>query len=62
MIVAVLLIAVILLQQGGAAMGSAFGQGSEFHTERRGSEKTLFTFTIALGALFIVLALFNLFL
>ncbi len=61
MLVAALLVAVILLQQGGAAMGSAFGQGGDsFHTERRGSERVLFFSTIFLGAIFIGLALVNL--
>jgi len=55
-----LLITVILLQQGGAAMGSAFGQGEGFHTERRGSEKTLFILTIIMGAAFISLAVIDL--
>ncbi len=59
-IVSVLLIASILLQKGGAAMGSAFGQGEDFHTERRGADKTLFISTIVLSVVFIVLALLNL--
>ncbi len=61
-ITAILLITVILLQKGGAAMGSAFGQDDSFHTERRGSEKILFFSTVALGAFFVALALLNLFL
>ncbi len=60
--VAILLITVILLQKGGAAMGSAFGESEGFHTEKRGAEKTLFTSTIVLGLTFISLALLNLFL
>jgi protein translocase SecG subunit len=55
-----LLITVVLLQQGGAAMGSAFGQGEGFHTERRGAEKTLFILTIIMGAAFISLAILDL--
>ncbi len=61
-VVSVLLITVILLQQGGTAMGSAFGQGESFHTEKRGAEKTLFASTIGLGIAFVGLAIFNLFL
>ncbi len=61
-IVAALLVAVILMQQGGAAMGSAFGQGEGFHTEKRGAEKTLFISTIGLAVVFVGLALLNLFL
>jgi len=59
-LVAVLLVTVILLQQGGAAMGAAFGQGGEeFHSEKRGMEKNLYISTIVLGATFIGLALLN---
>ncbi len=58
--VSVLLVTVILLQQGGAAMGSAFGQGEGFHSERRGSEKSLFMATIFLGVAFVSLAIINL--
>ena len=59
-IVAVLLITVILLQQGKAAMGGSFGQSGEFSTTRRGPQKHLFTTTIVLGILFIGLAIINL--
>ena len=59
-LVAVLLVTVILLQQGGAAMGAAFGQGGEeFHSEKRGMEKNLYISTIVLGATFVGLALLN---
>jgi len=60
-IVAILLVTVILLQQGKAAMGGSFGQSGEFTSTRRGPEKQLFNSTIILGVLFIVLALINLF-
>ncbi len=59
-IVSILLVAVVLIQQGGAAMGSAFGGGEEFHSERRGAEKHLFKITILLGIIFVALALLNL--
>ncbi len=59
-IVSVVLVAVILIQQGGAAMGSAFGQGDEFHSEKRGVEKNLHTVTIIMGVVFIALAVLNL--
>lgn len=59
-IVAVLLITVILLQKGKAAMGSSFGQSGEFSSTRRGPQKYLFNSTIVLGVLFIGLALINL--
>jgi preprotein translocase subunit SecG len=62
-VLAIALIAVILLQQTGAAMGGAFGGSdnfsSAFHT-RRGLERTLFIATIVIGILFAVSALVNL--
>ncbi len=59
-IVSVFLIAAILLQRGGAAMGSAFGQGEGFHSEKRGLEKKLFSVSVILGMVFISLALLDL--
>lgn len=62
-VLAIVLIAVILLQQTGAAMGGAFGGSdnfsSAFHT-RRGFERTLFITTIVIGILFAVSAIVNL--
>jgi len=60
-IVAVVLIVFILLQQGGSALGSAFGQsGGGFYSTRRGIQKKIFWGTIVLGVFFVVLALLNL--
>ena len=54
----VLLVAGILLQRRGAAMGSAFGGGDgTMYSERRGSEKTLFTATLVVAILFVALSL-----
>ncbi len=60
--VAILLIILILLQQRGTAMGSAFGQEGGFYATRRGIQKKIFWATVILGALFIILAILNLFL
>ena len=55
-VLAATLILVILMQTKGGGMGGIFGQpATVFHT-RRGVEKTLFQLTIALAALFIVVA------
>lgn len=60
-IVAVILSVFILLQQRGAALGSAFGGGDNAaFTSRRGIEKNFFIASIVLGALFIALALLQL--
>ena len=62
-IVSVLIIAAVLLQQRGTALGSAFGGGSDggFYTARRGMQQKLYWITIILGVLFVVLAILNLF-
>ena len=58
-LLSVLLIATILLQQTGAALGGAFGGdnfSAGYHT-RRGSERTLFWASIVLGVLLALSAL-----
>lgn len=59
-IVSVLLIVLILLQQRGAALGSAFGQESGFYSTRRGLQQKILWATIVCGILFILLAILNL--
>lgn len=60
-IVAILLIAVILMQNKSAGVSGVFGGGGEtFRTEKRGLEKTLFQATIVLALIFISLSLVNL--
>jgi len=60
-IAAILLIAVILLQNKSAGAGGVFGGGSgeTFRTEKRGLEKKLFQATVAIALIFIGLALAN---
>ncbi|HVM58976.1 MAG TPA: preprotein translocase subunit SecG, partial [Candidatus Paceibacterota bacterium] len=58
-ILAILLIAGIVLQQRGAALGGAFG-GDNFAStfyKRRGAEKFLFNATIAVATLLVLLAI-----
>lgn len=59
-IIAILLIVLILLQQRGTALGSAFGQEGGFYATRRGIQKKILIATVVSGALFIILALLNL--
>lgn len=59
-VVAALLIVLILIQQRGQALGSAFGQEGGFYTTRRGLQKKVFWGTVISGAFFILLALLNL--
>jgi len=58
--VSIILIILILLQQRGTALGSAFGGGGEVYSTRRGVQKKIFWATILLGAAFIILAVLNL--
>ena len=54
-IISVTLIAIILLQVKGGAMGGAFG-GPGVARTRRGLEKTLFDATIVLSAIFLLIS------
>ncbi|MFH1820660.1 MAG: preprotein translocase subunit SecG [Candidatus Nealsonbacteria bacterium] len=57
---AVLLIVLILIQQRGTALGSAFGQGSSFYGTLRGVQKKIFWATVVTGIIFIALSVANL--
>jgi len=56
-IIAITLTAVVLLQGANSGLGSAFGGDSGIYRTRRGVEKTLFTMTIGLASLFLLLSL-----
>jgi preprotein translocase subunit SecG len=57
-ILAITLITVILLQVKNAGLGSAFGgSDASIYTSRRGIDRILFQFTIALSAVFLVTSL-----
>jgi protein translocase SecG subunit len=61
LVIAVALIVLILIQQRGTALGSAFGgEGGGFYATRRGIQKKIFWGTIVCGVLFIALAVLNL--
>jgi len=60
LVVSVVLIALILLQQRGTALGSAFGQESGFYGTLRGVQKKIFWATVVMGTLFLGLAVANL--
>lgn len=59
-IVGVLLIVVIIIQQKGSGLGSAFGGDLGFYRTKRGAEKLLFYTTFVLSVIFILLALIGL--
>lgn len=58
-IIASLLIAVILLQNHGTGLGSAFGGEGNVYRTKRGFEKILFVSTIILSVIFLGLAMTN---
>ncbi len=57
-VLSVILIISILLQRSNAGLGEAFGgEGSSFHTTRRGFEKFLFYLTITCAIIFVILSI-----
>jgi len=60
-VLAILLSVSILVQSRSASLGEIFGGSSTFYGTRRGSEKSLFTITIVLASLFVLVALVSLF-
>lgn len=61
-IVAVLIVALVLLQQRGTGLGAAFGGEGGFYATRRGMQQKFYWATIVLGTLFVILAILQLFL
>jgi preprotein translocase subunit SecG len=57
LIVSIALMAAILLQSRGTGLSGTFGGDSAVYRSRRGIEKRLFQFTVALGFLFVLFAL-----
>ncbi len=56
-VISLLLMVSILLQNRGAGLGAAFGGDSGSYYTKRGMEKFLYWASVALGALFIGLAI-----
>lgn len=59
LISAIALIAVILMQNAGAGLGSTFGGEGNIYSTRRSVEKILFRATIVLSAVFFITAFIN---
>jgi preprotein translocase subunit SecG len=57
--VVALLVITVLLQSSSSQGGGLFGGGGGTVRTRRGVEKTLFQFTIALAVIFVALAIVN---
>jgi preprotein translocase subunit SecG len=58
-LVSIALVASILMQSRGAGLGATFGGDSSVYRSRRGIEKRLFQFTVALALLFVLFSLAN---
>ncbi len=56
-VVAIALIAVLTLQVHGGGLGGIFGQPDSVYRTRRGVERTLLQFTIALTILFVIICI-----
>lgn len=56
-ILAVVLVAVFLLQVRGGGLGGIFGQQTGVYRTKRGIEKTLFRFTIVLMVIFVIISI-----
>lgn len=56
-ILGILLIVVIIIQQKGSGLGTAFGGDLSFYRTKRGAEKLLFYATIAIAVAFILSSL-----
>ena len=58
LIISIVLIALVLLQAKGSSIGSVFGGAdSSIYRTRRGLEKRLYQFTIAIGIVFVLVSL-----
>lgn len=58
-LVSVILIVLVLVQTPTSTLGSAFGGSSVQHHTRKGAEKLIFTLTIFMAVLFILISLIN---
>jgi preprotein translocase subunit SecG len=58
-LVSIALVASILMQARGAGLGATFGGDSSVYRSRRGIEKRLFQFTVALALLFVLFSIAN---
>jgi preprotein translocase subunit SecG len=56
-VVAIALIIVLTLQVKGGGLGGIFGQADTVYRTRRGTEKTLFQFTVGLTVLFVLICI-----
>lgn len=56
-VISIALILTVLLQVRGGGLGGIFGQADSVYRTKRGLEKTLFQFTIALIVIFVIISI-----
>lgn len=56
-VLAIALVLIILLQVRGGGLGGIFGQADTVYRTKRGLEKTLFQFTVALAIIFVLISI-----
>ncbi len=59
-VLAIALVLIILLQVRGGGLGGIFGQADTVYRTKRGLEKTLFQFTVALAIIFVLISMISL--
>ncbi len=59
-VVSAALVLAVLLQVRGGGLGGIFGQADTVYRTKRGVEKTLFQFTVALAVLFTIVSIVSL--
>ncbi|MBU1127384.1 MAG: preprotein translocase subunit SecG [Patescibacteria group bacterium] len=57
--ISISLIALILIQSRGTGLGDIFGGGGESYHTKRGAEKLLFSLTIGLAILFMLISIIS---
>lgn len=56
-VLAIALVLIILIQVRGGGLGGIFGQADTVYRTKRGLEKTLFQFTVALAIIFVLISI-----
>ena len=59
-VLAIAIILIILLQVRGGGLGGIFGQADTVYRTKRGVEKTMFQFTVALAIIFVIVSMLSL--
>ena len=57
--ISIILIALVIIQQRGAALGAGFGGGNEVYSTKRGAQKKIYYATVAVATIFLVLGVLN---